>query len=187
MQGWVWGSPHPKSITFFLDNTCIVSDQYGRVIKRAVNQDGVELKFADCPPEASREGTVMPRPQFATHQQVIEALRAEGINWLAYEVKYRDRAGASKVRSNLSLIEAGKTQARLLQDGCTFVIIDRVISCAGWPQLPYDELKKLPELPPTPDEELKKIRDVALRRDARRIRREADEAMQSEMLVESEE
>lgn len=178
---------HPKSITFFLDNTCIVADQYGRVIKRAVGPDGQEVKFADCSPEASREGFVVPRPQFATHAQTIKALEAERIDWLSYEVRYRDRAGANKARGNLSLEEAGKAQARLIQDGCTHVIIERTIASAGWPQLPYDDLKRLPELPPTPLEELKKIRDVALRRDAMRIRREADEAMQAEMISAEEE
>lgn len=53
----------------------------------------------------------------------------------------------------------------------------RELSLAGWPQLPYAELKDLPELPPTPLEELRKICDPKLRRDALRARREADEIM----------
>ena len=52
----------------------------------------------------------------------------------------------------------------------------RKLSCAGWPQLPYAELKKLSQLPPTPLEELRKIKDPALRKDALRIRREVDDA-----------
>ena len=56
----------------------------------------------------------------------------------------------------------------------------RKLSCAGWPQLPYDQLKKLPELPPTPEDELRKIKDTQLRRDALRIRREVNEVRAKE-------
>ena len=49
------------------------------------------------------------------------------------------------------------------------------LAAAGWPQVPYAELKKLPRLPDTPAEELRKIKDPALRKDALRARREADE------------
>lgn len=56
----------------------------------------------------------------------------------------------------------------------------QTLTYAGWPQLPYAELKKLPTLPPTPIEELRKIKDPILRRDALRIRREADEAAAKE-------
>ena len=44
----------------------------------------------------------------------------------------------------------------------------KVLSCAGWPQLPYAHLKELKSLPPTPARELAKIVDPALRRDALR-------------------
>ena len=56
----------------------------------------------------------------------------------------------------------------------------RTLTCAGWPQLPYEELRKLVELPPTPLAELKKIRNPQLRKDAIRARREADEALARE-------
>lgn len=59
--------------------------------------------------------------------------------------------------------------------------------CAGWPQLPYAELKALPDLPPTPLEELRKIADPALRKDALRIRREVDEAREKELQAAEEE
>lgn len=55
------------------------------------------------------------------------------------------------------------------------------LACAGWPQLPYEELMKLKELPPTPVAELKKIKDTALRRDALQARREADEKLAKEL------
>ena len=58
---------------------------------------------------------------------------------------------------------------------------------AGWPQIPYEELKKLPVLPPTPIEELRKIKDSVLRKDALRIRREVDAAQMAELgMVEAE-
>jgi len=57
----------------------------------------------------------------------------------------------------------------------------RKLSCAGWPQLSYAELKKLPELPPTPIEELRKITDPQARKDASRARREVDEARSKEL------
>lgn len=56
----------------------------------------------------------------------------------------------------------------------------KTLTCAGFPQIPYEELKKLPALPPTPIEELLKIKDKVLRRDAIRIRREANEAIEKE-------
>jgi hypothetical protein len=58
------------------------------------------------------------------------------------------------------------------------------LTWAGWPQLPYAEMKKLKALPPTPLEELKKIKDPALRKDALRVRRESDEAREKEMAAE---
>lgn len=61
----------------------------------------------------------------------------------------------------------------------------RTLTCAGWPQLPYEQLKEAykdtSELPPTPIDELKKIRDPELRRAALRLRREADEAAAKEL------
>lgn len=53
------------------------------------------------------------------------------------------------------------------------------LTWAGWPQLPYAKLKELRKLPPTPAEELAKIPDPELRRDALRARREADEAAEA--------
>ena len=66
----------------------------------------------------------------------------------------------------------------------TALLAERVdwqkVRYAGWPQIPYDMLKTLPELPPTPIEELRKIKDPALRKDALRARREVDEARAKE-------
>lgn len=138
VQGWHWGEPRPTTITWFLDNTAKVSDQHGRPIKGTVGTDGKPVRFADCAPIADQSGEVLPRPQFATHAQVIAALAAERVDW-------------------------------------------QKLVHAGWPQLPYAELCKLPSLPPTPLEELKKIRNPQLRKDALRARREVDEVRAKEM------
>lgn len=45
---------------------------------------------------------------------------------------------------------------------------------AGWPQLEYEALCEIEALPPTPREELAKIRNKALRADALKKRDEAD-------------
>lgn len=183
VQGWNWGQPVPKSITFFLDNTAMVCDQYGRQIRRAVLSSGQEVRFADTPPDASREGNVYPRPQFATHQQVLAALAEERIDWLTYHVIYRDKTGGRQTRAGLTFEKATELQAKLLQEGAMQVSMDKTIACAGWPQLSYEDMKKLKELPPTPEAELKKIVDTELRRVALRVRREANEAREKELQV----
>jgi len=48
----------------------------------------------------------------------------------------------------------------------------KVLCCAGWPQLSYEELQRLPALPPTPMEELNKIKDPVLRKAAQKARAE---------------
>lgn len=135
VQGWNWGEPRPKSITFFLDGTAKVSDQHGRRIK-GTTVDNKAVLFADGPPTIDD----MPgaRAHLATHEQVIAALALERVDW-------------------------------------------KTLSWAGWPQLPYIQLKALPDLPPTPLDELRKIKDASLRKDALKIRREADAARMEEM------
>jgi len=60
------------------------------------------------------------------------------------------------------------------------------LDSAGFPQLPYDELKELPHLPETPMDELAKIPNKELRKDALRARREADAETAAQLeLVES--
>ena len=64
----------------------------------------------------------------------------------------------------------------------------RSLNCAGWPQLPYAKLKELGDnIPPTPIEELRKIKNAELRKDALRIRREVDAARDKEMVATDEE
>ena len=137
LQGWNYAEARPKSITFFLNGTAKVADQYGRSIRGAV-VDNKEIRFAvtapgnDDPPDAVKG--------LATHAQVIAALAAERIDW-------------------------------------------RTLAAAGWPQLPYAELAKLGELPPTPLEELRKIKDPVLRKDALRAAKERDELRIKELQV----
>ena len=57
----------------------------------------------------------------------------------------------------------------------------QTLVCAGWPQLPYTQLKSMKDIPPTPIEELRKIADPTLRKDALRIRREVDEMRAKEV------
>ncbi len=54
------------------------------------------------------------------------------------------------------------------------------LTYAGFPQVPYSELKKIKQLPPTPIDELLKIVNPALRRDAIRIRKELNDAIDKE-------
>lgn len=179
--GFVYGPPIPKSITFFLDGSALVADQYGNRIKGAQLADGRVVLFADKPPEANKDGDVVTRPQFATHKQVVDALLAERIDWLSYEVRWRGRDNRANSRSGLTLAEATKQQTRLLQEGHATVMVGRTITCAGWPQLPYSDLIKLPELPPTPIEDLRKIRDPEARKAALRLKCEAIEMREKEM------
>ena len=191
--GFQWAEPIPKSITFFLDNTAMVTDQYGRQIRRAISPDGAEVKFADCAPDASREGDIFPRPQFATHAQTLAALRGEKVDWLAYNVRWYTSQGP-RVRTGLTFDEACKLQSSLAKDSAVNqrVTLERMVVTAGWPQLPYEELVKLPPsaLPPVataPEDQdaylhqLMKIRDKELRRAALRMRREMYEGVAAEM------
>lgn len=136
VQGWTWGEPRPRTITFFLDGTVKVCDQHGRPIKGCVVDGGKQVKFALTAP--SHDDPPTGRTGYATHAQVVAALAAERIDW-------------------------------------------RTLTWSGWPQLPYDDLKQVPALPPTPIEELRKIKDPALRKDSLRVRREIDTALAREM------
>ena len=55
------------------------------------------------------------------------------------------------------------------------------LTWAGWPQLPYEQLKELVRVPETPLDELLKIKDKSLRADAVRMRREVDAAAVEEV------
>lgn len=155
VQGWTWGEPVPKSITFFMDGTAMVCDQYGRPIKGSV-VDGREVWFASRPPQEDdpnpghipvTKGGGRPRiVKLATHAEVIAALSADRVDW-------------------------------------------RTLTRAGWPQLPYEEMKKLDKLPPYPFNEIHNadhpacsclrcsVKDPAVRRDITRIKAEYVDAV----------
>ncbi len=135
-QGWSWGAPIPRTITFFLDNTAKVSDQFGRPIKGVLLSTNKPVLFAPGPPDIDKPDDS--RKAYASHQEVIEALEHERIDW-------------------------------------------KKLTHAGFPQLPYEMLKLLPALPPTPIKELRKITNPELRRAALRARQDADEARQREL------
>lgn len=141
LQGWSWGEPRPKSITFFLDGTAKVSDQHGRPIKGTV-VNNKEVRFAQGPPSPDDQPDA--RKALATHAEVVAALTDEEINWLK---------------------------------------LDR----AGWPQLSYEALVKVPNLPPTPLEDLAKIRDPNMRKAALKFRREMADTVAKEMAAADEE
>lgn len=153
LQGWHWSDPKPRAITFFLDGTAMVTDQYGRPIKGA-SYDGKEVYFATRPPQQDDPNAgyavqygggninAVRKVKLGTHAEVIAALRAEGVDWAT-------------------------------------------LTRAGWPQVPYEFLKKvfgedLSNLPPTPMDDLKKIRDPNMRRDAFKARMEHDDRVRLE-------
>lgn len=155
VQGWIWGEPNPKSITFFLDGSVMVCDQHGRPIKGVVSESGEALYFATTPPPATtdnsmpyekrfhvdnmdRNGKHVQKYPLATHVQVVAALVLERIDWMK-------------------------------------------LNRAGTPQLPYDELKKVPNLPLLSDEEVRRIPDRSLRSDLMKLRREQAEIRSKEL------
>lgn len=80
IQGWNWGDPKPKGITFFLDGTAKVTDQHGRPIPGNLNPEtNKKVLFALRPP--TEGDTDEYRKKFATHEQVIKALEEEKIDW----------------------------------------------------------------------------------------------------------
>lgn len=193
VQGWNPAPPMPKSITFFLDGSAMVSDQYGRPIRCSVVGDKMVV-FADRPPDGNQDGLVVPRPGFASHAQVVAALLEEGINWLTYQVGWRLKTGGYRTKTGLTLDAAIKAQKTLMEEGNSQVTVAREVVCAGWPQLPYEELKKLPPsaLPPIQAsrpsheaylEDLSKIPNPELRTAAIKFRREMYEASCKERMT----
>lgn len=165
LQGWSWPEPVPCGITFFLNNTVMVTDQFGRAI-RGAEVDGKRVFFAVSAPRAddpepgfvrapSPSGSGVVRMRLATHAEAVAALEAERVDWVG-------------------------------------------LNRAGWPQLDYASLKKLPGLPAWPfDAEhnpatgltpgrtcncvVCAVRDPEVRKAALRARAEAEEAAAREM------
>lgn len=142
-QGWHWGQQRVKGITFFLDNTAKVTDQWGRPIPGVVDTDTNKITvFAKDAPQDPRgvmnQALVEERKKCATHAQVIAALEKEKVDWQSLQI-------------------------------------------AGFPQLPYEQLKKLKNFPTTPLRDLKRIKDRELRSAAMRARIEEDERKRREL------
>src|SRR5262249_9576158 len=80
------------------------------------------------------------------------------------------------VRERVKLATHAEVCAALEAEGIEW----QRLAWAGWPQLPYEQLKELAATPPTPTEPLLKIKDAGLRKDALRLRREVDESRAQE-------
>lgn len=186
VTGWIWPNPVPSSVTFYLDNTAGVFDQWGRPIKGVVLPSGREVRFANAPPRADDSDAVL-RKQFATHAEVVEVLLAEGVDLIAE----MNSVGSPCPRCQ-GTGRSGERQCRT----CRGSGRKAVVSCAGWPQLTYEQLKKLSAVEWPFDRTCRKnssggtgqrcgcvncsIRDPALRRDAMRVRAEAAAAATAE-------
>lgn len=154
VQGWSWGQQRPSAITFFLNGVARVSDQHGRPIRGTVKEDGTPIYFVKC-----------------NHMQVVEALLAERVDVVAE----MNRVGSPCPRCKGTRREGERWCLVCYHEASgesTGTV--RTIDVSGWPQLPYALLSKIKVLPPTPLEELRKIKDPELRRDALKARREAD-------------
>lgn len=163
IQGWSWGEQRPTHITFLTNGTCRVIDQHGRLIRGVVLGDGVPIYF-----------------DRASHAQVVKALlddqtlRIDVIHEMNETGQPCQRCKGTGLSGERPCNECWhKPTGR-----CTG--IKKTITCVGWPQLPYEQLKLLNELPPTPITELYKIKNTPMRKDALRIRREVDKAKAAE-------
>ena len=148
--GWIPPQQAVSGITFFLNGTAMVTDQYGRPVRGAEIEPGKPVYFAMCPPinpeddknpgfrNAVNKDGKRDLVKLGTHAEVVKSLEYERIDWTSLDF-------------------------------------------AGWPQLPYDELKKLKSVPKTPIDELRKIQNADARKDALRIRREFDKARELEL------
>lgn len=154
IEGWHWPAPAPTSITFFLDGSAMVADQFGRPI-RGADCGGRRYYFATTAPSGELRGqdiALTPyqsrqavdenrrKVRLASHQEVIEALTAERVDWTT-------------------------------------------LTWAGLPQLTYDELVSLPGLPLIGEEELRRIPDKEMRKHAIRWRRKVEEDRRADIEV----
>ncbi len=154
IQGWMWPEPNPKSITFFLDGSAMVCDQHGRPIKGVVAADGSALYFATTPPSATTDSS------------------------LPYEKRFHvDRVeGGKKVRKH-PLATHEQVIVALESERIDWLTLNR----AGTPQLLYDKLKEVPNLPMTSEEELRRIPDPQLRKDVLRVYSERKSKIMAEV------
>jgi hypothetical protein len=174
VTGWRWAAPIPSSVTFYLDGTASVFDQYGRPIKGVVLPNGKECKFATTPPKADDSDVVL-RKQFATHAEVVEIMLSEKVDL----IQEMNSVGTPCPRCK----GTGKTGERHCA-ACQGTGKRQTIVCSGWPQLPYEQLKRIHNIM-WPFDRVHDSRsgqrcgcincsipDAALRKDALRIRSE---------------
>jgi hypothetical protein len=122
LENFTWPEPVPCAITWYLDGTASVFDQFGRPIKGFVTSDGREVLLADRPPEHQQATLKIRRTEkFCTHLQAVQALEAEEVDW-------------------------------------------RTLPSSGWPQLPIELLRSLPNLPDPPLDQLHGIKSESLRK-----------------------
>lgn len=175
LQGFAPGEPKVTSVTFYNDGTALVADQHGFPIRGILLDNGKEVRFAMSPPIADKQ-EIIPRPHLATHAQVYEALQKDlGIDLIDHMNKAGESCGRCK---------GSKVFGNGACPTCKGTGVLQVITCAGWPQLPYEVLKRLKELPPAHTEELRRIRDDRMRKDALLIRRERNEIRSKELAEE---
>lgn len=180
VSGWDWGQQRPTSITFFTGcglDCCTkteglacphqgfakVCDQHGRPIKGTVSEEGTVVLFNKC-----------------SHAQTIAALQAEGIDVLA---AINDAGGQCLRCKGTKMFNNKWCPVCYHKASGTSTGLKPMVTCTGWPQLPYDKLKKLKNLPMTPIEELVKIHDQELRRDALKMRKEMEAEHQKALAI----
>jgi len=99
------------------------------------------------------------------HADILAQLKEAGFDWFVADDEQRTlwltRKNRGKMDKNVSMM-----------------------SVAGFPHLPYAELKKMPRLPETPIDELRNIKNKKHRNDALRARAEADRENQKSMEAE---
>jgi hypothetical protein len=188
VTGWRWPYPVPSSVTFYLDNTASVFDQFGRPIKGVVLPDGKAIRFATTPPKADGCDSNL-RKIFASHKDVVSVLMGEHIDLIQEMNEVGSPCPSCKGTGNHSNVHCQQ---------CHGTGRRTTVVCSGWPQLPYDQLKQLNKMEWPFDKEHKvgnqrcgcvscNIQDPALRKDALKMRREIEEKYAKEMAAASEE
>ncbi len=82
LQGFQFADPIVCALTFYLDNTCEVHDQYGRPVRGVITKDNKTVLFAPDPPNADRGNDAYRGPhKYATHMETVIALEGENIDW----------------------------------------------------------------------------------------------------------
>ena len=173
----------PSSVTFYLDNTASVFDQYGRPIKGVVLPDGKAIKFATTPPKAD-DCDINLRKSFASHKEVVDIMLTERIDLIQEMNETGAPCPSCKGAGHHNNVKCQRCRGNGRRN---------TIVCSGWPQLPYEQLKKIKRMQWPFDAAHTQgnqrcgcvacnIHDPALRKDALRMKREMDEVCEKEMV-----